>query len=403
MISTSKSNKYVEFQRNIALTEKRFVPFIGSNYEKGISGLKILIIGPRHYCDASLNSRNILAYVREDQKRNWKTGETVSFKIGCMKKDAHDCLLPGNHNNCPVYDNVDTRICPVGGGKASGQCKIRAFEYEDGGFECNGIRNLRCETIIGISDFLNPPTKQIESSREGMTYFQTITNFIKLNFKPKSSDVNYIWSHVSYINLIQKFISKIGFPDNNSIKTKVDEYDRQQVLITIEVLMPDVIITTMDCVRYHLTTIANKLGYIHETSFGDLDYHIFRKKDIKDDIIVKKWKILIRNFFENYTFPKSEYHLCGDIKGLINILTKSEYYTLLKNTKSGEKELRCYIKKILSEKAKFVDVKYLQKPKFCDGNYDEDTLRKWISNNNSSPLNGESIMRRVISEFKCKL
>lgn len=39
-----------------------FIPYVGSEYESGINKEKekVLIIGPRHYCDAINDSRNLI-------------------------------------------------------------------------------------------------------------------------------------------------------------------------------------------------------------------------------------------------------------------------------------------------------------------------------------------------------
>ena len=256
---------FIKLKREIASNpEGRFIPYIGEQYSSGLginlkNNPKVLIIGPRHYCDASYSSRNLLAYMtsqmRDDLNRNPNATFPADLKVGCIEKTARYCLRDKD-NSCPVYLAAENNKCPLARG-----CKIRSYAMEEDGFKCNSSRNLRCETQYAIHEYLNKPS--IESARLGLTYFDSITKFLAEEFlhdvthKIKVED---IWKRVAFTNLIQRYIplKDINF-DSKAIGKEIDKdvdinFCKEMI---IDSLKPDYIVMTMSCIEYALRTVLS--------------------------------------------------------------------------------------------------------------------------------------------------
>ena len=222
--------------------------------------LKVLIIGPRHYCDAINDSRNLIPSLIKAIKdgniqiNNWQNitltkdeeiieeSKFVALKIGCLEGSAADCL-----KNSYVDESF---ICPV---FEDQQCDLYkdGCEYS-GKVNCNGIRQLRCETLIAIYDYLhsNETQKtvyQILSAEHGHSYFNSITQYLKRRFKIEDSP----WEKVAFMNLLQRYVPYRGMEENNLYNYTKDT-DVFFTLDIIKELSPTYIIVTMKYVANEL-------------------------------------------------------------------------------------------------------------------------------------------------------
>ena len=239
-----------------------FIPYVGSEYESGINKEKekVLIIGPRHYCDAINDSRNLIPSLIKAIKdgniqiNNWQNitltkdeeiieeSKFVALKIGCLEGSAADCL-----KNSYVDESF---ICPV---FEDQQCDLYkdGCEYS-GKVNCNGIRQLRCETLIAIYDYLhsNETQKtvyQILSAEHGHSYFNSITQYLKRRFKIEDSP----WEKVAFMNLLQRYVPYRGILENDLYNYTQDN-DLIFTINTIEKHKPTYIIATMKYVANEL-------------------------------------------------------------------------------------------------------------------------------------------------------
>ena len=164
------------------------------------------------------------------------------MKIGCLEGSAADCL-----KNSYVDESF---ICPV---FEDQQCDLYkdGCEYS-GKVNCNGIRQLRCETLIAIYDYLhsNETQKtvyQILSAEHGHSYFNSITQYLKRRFKIEDSP----WEKVAFMNLLQRYVPYRGMEENNLYNYTKDT-DVFFTLDIIKELSPTYIIVTMKYVANEL-------------------------------------------------------------------------------------------------------------------------------------------------------
>lgn len=165
-----------------------FDPWVGDNYESGIKGDKILVIGLQHWCDP----------------KYW----------GC-NKDPHKCLDERDSTctvwNADIYKNVQ---------KASGRehsngdimpnCPINACKKRN---ECIGtikntrFRYLHCETKIAIYDHINDQ----ERAQRASIFGAVLTALEKLYIKSENKEANIsydkkkCWNSIAFANFIQHY------------------------------------------------------------------------------------------------------------------------------------------------------------------------------------------------------
>lgn len=327
------SDEIIRLQAKIANDkEGRFIPYIGPNYQKGITlntlgNQKILVIGPRHYCDARHDSRNLLCNLTSIQKEQlFKQHHPVfpdSLAVGCIQDKALECLKK-KHDSCPVYRSPEYLFCPL-----SGKCKIKES------FNCNEKRNLRCETLFAINDFLKPDI--IESKKLGIIYFQTITEFINKIYKPVSEKHRFVWEHIAFMNLIQRYVPHMkidetrfnnkdrkkfinGMVDSESLLANyIEREDVEFTLGIIKSLKPDIVILTMDCLYISLNRKLNGLYYTLEHRDPILKYYSFRKSNETEVDSVREKKVyqIIETIVGNYIIPLKTRQFAADLNKII--------------------------------------------------------------------------------------
>lgn len=320
-------DKIIKYQVEVANNEKGcFIPYIGEDYTNGLGAkdtkVKVLVIAPRHYCDASKDPRNrfinLINYSDASGKIPEEALEKNRNKCGCMELTAENCLEK-RYNKCPVFKN---KLCPLNREK----CKIKliAEEHKDK-FKCNDMRNLRCETLIAIKDFLDmeycekEESQYIYSHRAGKQYFEQITEFVISSFKPVNEDYKYIWNRLAFSNLIQRYIST-NFTNDQEINKKVREEDRNFIKTLIKALAPDVIIATMKCVRNNLKTIVNNLGYQESKEKAKGQFYVYKKSSLcaRPDIWKEIFKKCIEECPDYVNSVDYKQYINGVIKGLKN-------------------------------------------------------------------------------------
>ncbi|MDE7410141.1 MAG: hypothetical protein K2N09_08990 [Muribaculaceae bacterium] len=346
----------LDFQVDVAKREEgRFIPYIGKNYDKGLgskdkdvigrfgrdsnkneSNVKILVIGTRHYCDARNSSRNLLAFLTKKVREDIICGKSIYFpdnlKVGCIRDSAETCLKDKS-NNCPVFRNEETKRCLL-----SKECFICR------NVSCNQERNLRCETLIAIKDYLDNRV-DIETQNVGRIFFDNITNLIVKEFKPSCNGLIDIWSCIAFSNLIQKYIST-SFIKDAEINKKVREDDRKFIREVIEQLKPHIIIATNKCVKTHLKTVVKDLHY-GEWKDRPGDFHICEKNDV---VITDKWKNILKECIEKCPFWKKSSEYKGFLNGVLDELKdKKNNHEIMMPTM---KHIHAYVLSLLIEKIK---------------------------------------------------
>lgn len=388
---TTMAEDYIKFKRQLALDPNgRFIPYIGAKYDSGLGSAggknnpRILIIGPRHYCDASYSSRNLLAYMSDDVRVKLIGNPTATFpsdlKIGCTMTTPKDCLR-SKHDQCPVY-LAKGKTCPL-----RVECKIRCYGMEEGGFHCKSTRNLRCETLYAIHEYLNRPS--IESARLGLTYFDTIAKFIieEFNYQPSRKDLaKDIWEKVAFMNLIQRYIPlKDTNFDSKTIKKHIIDDDiffcKKNV---INKLKPDFIIMTMPCIEDKLKTILDNEYELHK-AYKTRGWFVYKAKNSNSASFKSKWEFLCEDFFKDYKFPATSIALGKELYNLFEVLN-NDSLTSGESTKSRAKVIRTKILEIVWTKLKNSKMSptYMSSIKCLNYNLDlaqgESKMRKWISN-----------------------
>lgn len=259
-------------------TTNTFIPYIGEKYRSGINDEKekVLIIGPRHYCDARYDSRNLISSIMQMIKKNEvdtknfeeihltddetdsigekKNNKYISFKgkIGCLRESSKSCLKDSYSSKdfvCPVLKDQE---CPL-----KGKCPQTREERPKW---CNGNRQLRCETILAIHDYTKG-TKKIPSAEIGCSYFASIEEFLKKFFPNLETEKN-VWERIAFMNMIQRYVPYRGINESSIdiaklIRSDEGKEDKKFVGNTIAELSPTYIIATMKCVEDILRMIRS--------------------------------------------------------------------------------------------------------------------------------------------------
>lgn len=392
---------YENLKRKIALDpEGRFIPYIGELYDSGLgpkganNNPRILIIGPRHYCDASYSSRNLLAYVSDDMRQGFigKSGATFppNLKIGCVKDSPKECLK-SEHDCCPVY-LAKGQTCPLWG-----ECKVRNQGVKEDGLACRKYRNLRCETLYAVHEYLNRPS--IESARLGLTYFGSIAEFIieEFHYEPnKKNQALDIWEKVAFMNLIQRYIplKDINF-DSKTIGRHITDDDIFFCKKTvINILTPDFIIMTMSCIEDKLRTILENDYELHK-AYKNRGWYVYKSKKSDLESIPSHWELLCEEFFKDYKFPSTSITFGEEIYNLVDVMC-NDSLTAGEPCKRRTKIIRTKILEIIWDKLKKhkTPPTYIKSIKCLNYNLDlaqgEAIMRKWIGNAHSSILNNSN-------------
>lgn len=188
-----------------------FVPWIGKNYNQGLKGSKVLVVGVSHYCKHSnvcihSNFNNVCSNFHKN----------VQCKLGCnhfqectggKTKDYNDyCAWMKEY--CDNYEDLCKAIDEITGDKVED-----IFE------------KLKSTTIGEVCNFLN----NIETNKS----FKKFTDFCCEYFECKS--ISDFWKSISFVNYSQNF-------QPGSTGNKFKESDFKAFNKYIELLKPKVVI-----------------------------------------------------------------------------------------------------------------------------------------------------------------
>lgn len=176
-----------------------FDPWVGDNYESGIKGDKILVIGLQHWCDPS----------------HWR-----------CNKDPHECLderdsectvwnarryrsknLNENDEKPSGWEYLDNKMpnCPIENCNERNKCN---------GTETNGsrFRYLHCETKIAIYDHIKDQERAKRASIFGAV-LTALEELYSINFENSKKNC---WNSIAFTNFIQHY-TKIDSKNPNRI------------------------------------------------------------------------------------------------------------------------------------------------------------------------------------------
>ena len=196
-----------------------FVPWIGKNYDKGLKGKRVLVVGASHYC----NHSNVCIHPNDN-------------KICSNSYDMNKCIL-----GCEYFQECT-------GGKTK--------EYND---KCSWMKpedysksyEILCKDIDKISN-CNPIFEKLNSTTLGEVCnfldtewgvnnsFEKFSKFcIEYFFEDKCNKEkeyrNQLWSHIAFVNYAQNFQ-----PASTGNKFKKSDFEAFKKYL--EVLKPDIVI-----------------------------------------------------------------------------------------------------------------------------------------------------------------
>lgn len=270
--------EYKEFKPK-GLEKGFFYPWIGKNYEEGIKGNKILVVGVQHWCDPDF----------------WK----------CNEKHPRFCLT-NNDDKCPVWNIEEYKkqnlhvwdFHDVNKGKIEREkyriptCPLYAScSYGD---ECQrkNIRYLHCETCIAVNDYINNKeiAKRARIFSRISNVLQTLSNDTleekKTNIKNttpgqlKCKQKEYLWNRIIFTNYIQHYTK---FYDHGDLDEKeLDIYPRNNNIIIktcVELFCPDLIIVMFESSILEKIKNIEYKKYIHiENKSKEKEYYILVRK-----------------------------------------------------------------------------------------------------------------------------
>lgn len=423
-------NSIAEIVKEVRNDEGCFIPYVGVHYEKGIpyrhsKDIKVLIVGPRHYCDAAYNSRNVLSGLSDEERgelrqetkshqdvvANFDTmnNKEIRFKPGCVLDNAKFCLTAEAHSEfrCPVFKD---ELCPI-----SGTCKYQINDITDchnniiGLVNCAQKRQLCCETLYAIYEFLHQPL--IESSRLGNNYFATVTNHLikHLHFEKDSQkySIEEIWDKIAFMNFIQRYVPLLNCSTSKEIEKHIDySVDCSFLSRVVDALKPDVIIVTMECVYIQISVYIeennkkqNKQNKIDLTDYSLQDdmtslFYVFKRKSnvilstIKEkyvDVLFEK-DCMLESFNSKQEKIKSS-NLAAFIIGMIGGLTElistmQEKESAIDGVKKRKiSDIEAYIKRTIIERF----LKYLDEIQEDDKDDNNKKLKNYLKTDPNCP------------------
>ena len=167
-----------------------FVPWIGRNYNKGLNGKKVLVVGASHYC----NHSNIC--IRHDKELKCSNFyDKNKCRLGCTHfqdctggktKDYNEKCIWMKKND--YYSDEHKKLCGVIGEKIGDSNMIS--------------EKLNSTTLGEICNFLDP-------NCEDNVSFTRFTDFCTRYFyKELTNEIdskNNFWSHIAFVNYAQNF------------------------------------------------------------------------------------------------------------------------------------------------------------------------------------------------------
>lgn len=221
-----------------------FIPWIGCDYEEGLKGKKVLVVGASHYCVHS----NLCKNPNNNNKcSNFNTDKTCLLGCGNFQKctvehSTSECNDQCSYMKTECHSELYIKLC-------------EDIEENIDGYHIT--KKLNSTTLDEVCNFLDPCCYDNYS-------FKKFTNF---NAKYFHIDIekDSLWKHMAFVNYAQ------SFQPYSTGNTFVDS-DYKAFKLYIELLKPDVVIVWGDVGN----ELSNK-GFKKNTEF---EGYIWQKENI---------------------------------------------------------------------------------------------------------------------------
>lgn len=197
-----------------------FIPWIGENYEKGLKGKKVLVVGASHYCNHS--NICIHPYNNKDcsnynclNRCNLGCDYFLDCTSGNTKRYNKDCAWMKKNEYSKSYEILCKAI-----DEKTGDCKI-IFE------------KLKSTTIGEVCNFLDVEWGDNNSFKKFSKFCKEY--FLEDKCNKEKEYRNQLWSHIAFVNYSQNFQ-----PKSKGNYFQPDDFNSFKKYI--EVLKPDVVI-----------------------------------------------------------------------------------------------------------------------------------------------------------------
>lgn len=294
-----------------------FDPWVGDNYESGINGDKILVIGLQHWCDPlhwncnkdphkCLDERDCTCTVWNSEEYN-KTEEKVAWK------HTSDNDLP---TECPLRNKCKEEVPE----------EYRVKNDEERELKCyrGRFRYLHCETKISVYDHINDQ----ERAQRASIFGAVLTALGELYFDFKNNKKKF-WNSIAFTNFIQHY-TKIDNKNPNRIDINkeltevLSEKNSVALQHHIKKLKPKVIIalkidkiTSLIKAIYRDKYVECKNISIMTPMGGTFTFTVFA---LKESYLYKKIKQDWKTFVDNYVIENLQVDMYAeDLK-----ITKTE-------------------------------------------------------------------------------
>ncbi|MEE0669603.1 hypothetical protein [Prevotella sp.] len=193
-----------------------FVPWIGKNYNKGLNGKKVLVVGASHYC----NHSNICIH---QAKKCSNSYDKNKCRLGC--KYFQECTsgkTKDYNDKCAwMKESYSTDYVAL--------CKSICDKIGDS----NMISEKLNSTTLGeICNFLDP---NWEDNVSYTRFTEFGTRFFDKELTNKIEPKYNFWSHIAFVNYAQNF--QPASTGNNFKENDFDAFKKY-----LEVLKPDIVI-----------------------------------------------------------------------------------------------------------------------------------------------------------------
>lgn len=196
-----------------------FVPWIGKNYDQGLNGSKVLVVGASHYC----NHSNVCIHPNNNKKCS-NFYDNKKCRLGC--ENFQDCTIEKTKD----YNDKCAWM------KKEEYCEdYKALcEAIDNSIDANRIFGRLNSTTLGeVCNFLDTEWG-VNNSFEKFSKF-CIEYFFEDKCNKEKEYRNQLWSHIAFVNYAQNFQ-----PASTGNKFKKSDFEAFKKYL--EVLKPDIVI-----------------------------------------------------------------------------------------------------------------------------------------------------------------
>lgn len=177
-----------------------FIPWVGKNYEEGLKGKRVLVVGASHYCNHSNFCKNSLA---NNACSNFYNKELC--KLGCDNFQECTGGTTSKFNglckwmNLTEYSSRYEYLCKLIDDKLSGTknitCKLESTTL---GEVCNFL-DQDCSNCYSFTKFTNFNEKYFGVDKEALWKHLAFANFAQ-NFQPASTGNSFVPSDYTAFN-----------------------------------------------------------------------------------------------------------------------------------------------------------------------------------------------------------